>query len=136
LTWIFRILWFVFSFFLCKNGRGGLINVPFRLRQSGRGSSFFQIEKKSPFHAAVGEKDVVYARPCHRCSAQEHAEGSSRNGISSFISIIAQRFSICNLKPGRMALLERTVKEIIRRSQIPISSKKYGKTIAVQSRGL
>ncbi len=59
--------------FLCKDGRGGLINAPFRLRQSGRGSSFF--------HAAVGEQDVVYARPCHRCSAQEHAEGSNRNGI-------------------------------------------------------
>ncbi len=71
LTWIFRILWFVFSF-LCKDGRGGLISAPFRQRQSGRGSSFFL--------AAVGEQDVVYARPCHRCSAQEHAEGSSRNG--------------------------------------------------------
>ncbi len=34
--------------FLCKNGRGGLINVPFRLRQSGRGSSFFKLKKRVP----------------------------------------------------------------------------------------
>ena len=89
LTSTFRILWFVFSF-LCKDGRGSLVNAPFRLRQRGSVASFFHIfaegeNVKKSFHAVAGKKDGVYARPRHWCSEQEHAEGASRNGITSHL---------------------------------------------------